>query len=91
MITALKRLFKEDWIKSLNVEDFLGHFHKEDMEPEVQAKWIEMENSTNNPDLKNHFIFMTDDSMIAKFEENPMIIFADASHKVSLTSSQMNL
>ena len=59
MLTSLKRLFKDDWVKTLNVEDFLSYFHKDDMDPDVQSKWIEIENATNNPTLRNHFIFMT--------------------------------
>ena len=39
MIDALKRLFQDDWVTNLNVEDFLG-LHFDDMTKEVQKKWI---------------------------------------------------
>ena len=83
MITSLKRLFKEDWIQTLNVEEFLSHFRYEEMDPEVQDKWIDIQNPTNNEGMKNHFIFMTDSSMIKRLELNPTILFSDCSHKVS--------
>ena len=40
LLESLNRLFSEDFITNLNVEDFLD-FHKSEMPMEVQEKWID--------------------------------------------------
>ena len=54
MVTSLTRLFKSDWIQGLNVEGFLDHFTHDEMDIDVQKKWV---------DTQNHFIFMCDDQV----------------------------